>query len=94
MTVEITAVDILGAGPGNMNDPLARALQRVTSKKGWHTDVFSHGHRLATGLAWLPKSSEEYWIDEGTTHALQEFDLNVPPFSPRSVVLTRLKETI
>ena len=84
-TIEITAVDIAGAGHGNWNDPLVRALNRVTGGS-WRSEVlYSSGARMEQGATW-DEAGIGYVIDAATTHALQEFDQSFV-FAPRTCFL-------
>jgi hypothetical protein len=84
MQVEITAADIGGAGHGNSDDPLARALNRTTGKE-WRTEIYSAGRQLRHGRAWVP--GEIFLaIDQDTTKALQAFDTS-NDFAERRVYL-------
>ena len=84
--VKIMDADIQGAGTGNDNDPLARALNRV-SGKSWRTEVYSHGVELGMGGAWTNDFSENFTIDPVTTRALVAMDSGVP-FQSCAAILT------
>lgn len=86
LKIEITQSDIQGAGTGNDNDPLARALNHCTGK-AWRTEVYSNGLALKQGGAWTVDFSENYHIDPETTRALVAMDRG-EPFQPRTATLT------
>ena len=48
MKVEIRQEDIVGAGHGNFDDPLTKALHRLTGKP-WATEIYSRGDRIKQG---------------------------------------------
>jgi hypothetical protein len=93
MNVSITDQDIANGGIGNSNDPLCLALARETGRSGWRVEVYSHGHRLRRGGAWISQEGQvsDYSIDEETTAALQENDAG-NPMAPRTAVLTPVRD--
>ncbi|KKN24720.1 hypothetical protein LCGC14_0892230 [marine sediment metagenome] len=87
MKIEIRREDIVGAGHGNFDDPLTRALQRLTGKP-WATEIYSRGDRIKHGGAWQRGGTGLHCqLDAGTTKALQDFD-NTKAFEDRTAILT------